>query len=82
MRPPCFGGCDPFVVDSGSVLFPAGSGSSDVLTWTPSSDPRVTDYWPTCTTTALPFVISLVATDGNGNSRTFSRTVYLACGLI
>jgi hypothetical protein len=78
VRPPCFGGCDAFVVSAGSLLPP----NNAFLAWMPSSDPRVTDYWPTCTTTALPFVLSLVATDLNGNSRTFSRTVYLACDLI
>lgn len=52
--------------------------NTSLLTWTPSDD---VEPWSNCVLTPLPYVVSVTATDGNGNSRTVSRTIYLACGL-
>lgn len=75
---PCLGlGCTPpvFAIGSTGVFAPGSS----YVTWTPSDD---IDEWSSCILVPLPYVVSVTATDGNGNSRTVSRTFYLACTLI
>lgn len=75
VRPPCFGGCSPFSIGTTGVFAP----DTSYLTWTPSDDVVA---WSNCVTVPLPYVVSVTATDTNGNARTVSRTIYLACDLI
>jgi hypothetical protein len=73
--PPCFGDCTPIPIGTTGVFAP----NTSYLAWTP------TDHltpWSNCSQTPLPHVIRVTATDVNGNSRTATRTIYLACGFI
>jgi hypothetical protein len=38
--------------------------------------------WSNCVLVPLPYIIRLHATDGHGNTRVYSRTIYLACEFI
>lgn len=72
---PCFGPCSPLDLGTTGVFAP----NTSYLTWTPSDDVA---EWSNCVLVPLPYVVRVTATDGSGNSRTVSRTFYLACDLI
>jgi hypothetical protein len=77
VNPPCLGseGCSDFQIGGGTVFDPTTAFQS----WTPSDDVAA---WSNCVLVPLPYIIRLHATDGHGNTRVYSRTIYLACEFI
>lgn len=76
---PCFGPdpCPSYLIERGVVgVVPA---STQVL-WTPATSGI--PEWSNCALVALPFTITLRATDARGESREYDRVVHLACELI